>query len=133
MKHHSRNRCAVVRRGGVLSIANSGSQLLGMRAMMNDLGVTARMKVFTDSSAAQGICERKGLGPVRHIEVHQLWIQDKVREGEFVIEKVDGKSNLGDCMTKYNDHADLDKHCEMARVERGKRRHRLTPNAREGT
>ena len=35
-------------------------------------------------------------------------------------------------MTKYNDHADLDKHCEMARVERGKGRHRLTPNAGEG-
>ena len=48
--------------------------------------------------------------------MHQLWIQDKVRDGDFIVEKVDGKSNLGDCMTKYNDSADLDKHCEMSRV-----------------
>ena len=83
---------------------------------MEDMGITGKLKIFTDASAAQGIGGRKWLGPARHIEVHQLWIQDKVREGEFVIERVDGESNLGDGMTKYNDHADRDRQCEMARV-----------------
>ena len=106
--------------------------MLGMSAMMSDLGVAGKMKIFTDASAAQGICGRKGLGPVRHIEVHQSWVQDKVREVDFIIEKVDGKNNLGDCMTKHNDHADLDKHCMMSRTERSKGRHGLTPAVGEG-
>ena len=89
--------------------------MLGMSAMMSDLGVAGRMKIFTDASAAQRICGREGLGPVRHIEVHQLWIQDKV-----IVEKVNGKFFLGDCMTECNDHADLDKHCMMSRTERSK-------------
>ena len=113
-------------------IVKAGSQLLGMSAMMNDFGVAGKMKIFTDASAAQGICGRKGLGPVRHIEVHQLWIQGKVRDGDFIVEKVDGESNLGDCMTKYNDSADLDRHCEMSRIERSTGRHKLTPDMGEG-
>ena len=100
--------------------------------MMNDLGVAGKMKIFIDASAAQGICGRKALGPVRHIEVHQVWVQDKVRDGDFIVEKVYGKNSLGDCMTKYNDHADLDKHCMMSRTERSKGRHRLTPAVGEG-
>ena len=35
-------------------------------------------------------------------------------------------------MTKYNDHADLDKHCMMSRMERSKGRHTLTPSLGEG-
>ena len=35
-------------------------------------------------------------------------------------------------MTKYNDSADLDKHCEMPRVERSVGRHKLTPHTGEG-
>ena len=43
-----------------------------MRAMMSDVGLAGRTKVFTDASAAQGVCGRKRLGPVRYIEVHEL-------------------------------------------------------------
>ena len=42
-----------------------------------------------------------GLGNVRHIEVSTLWIQDKVRDGTFHIEKVGGKVNIADALTKY--------------------------------
>ena len=67
---------------------------------MSDLGVNGKVKVMTDSSAAKGISARKGVGRVRHIEVNQLWVQDKVRSGDIEVVKVDGDKNLGDALTK---------------------------------
>ena len=49
---------------------------------MQDLGVQESVVMFTDSSAALGTASRMGLGKVRHIEVAQLWVQEKVRQGE---------------------------------------------------
>ena len=74
---------------------------MGIRSMMSDLGIDFGIKVKTDSTAAKGIASRSGLGKVRHIEVAQLWVQEKVRSGDIILEKVDGKSNLSDCLTKY--------------------------------
>ena len=54
----------------------------------------------TDASVAKGIASRNGIGKVRHIEVCQLWLQDKVRLGEIVIVKVDGKDNAADAVAK---------------------------------
>ena len=53
---------------------------LGIRGMLEDLGgESADMKVNirTDASAAKGIAHREGLGKVRHLEVAQLWLQEK--------------------------------------------------------
>ena len=54
------------------------------------MGIKVRIRVNTDASAAKGIASRRGLGKVRHIEVHQLWVQDKVASGEVEVRKVDG-------------------------------------------
>jgi hypothetical protein len=37
-----------------------------------------RVRLKTDASAAKGIASRKRLGKARHIEVNQLWLQDKL-------------------------------------------------------
>ena len=47
---------------------------LGMKAVMKDLGLEARVRVKTDASAAYGIAHRLGLGKVRHLETCQLWL-----------------------------------------------------------
>ena len=52
----------------------------------------------------------KGLGRVRHIEVNQLWVQDKVASGELVIHKVGTDENIADVLTKYVDKRLLEKH-----------------------
>ena len=70
------------------SMVRGGSMGLGIRAMARDLGLSIGVKVKTEASAAKGIASRKGLGKVRHIDVSQLWLQDKVSKGEIVIEKV---------------------------------------------
>ena len=45
----------------------------------------------------------RGLGGIRHIEVNQLWLQERVNNGEMEIEKVKGETNRADALTKYCD------------------------------
>ena len=74
------------------------------------MGIDVRIRVSTDASAAKGIASRRGLGKIRHIEVHQLWVQDKVASGEIEVRKVDGKANLADMLTKHVGSEDLRVH-----------------------
>ena len=88
------------------AMVKTGSQLLGLRALIGDMGIDLhnsgiKCKIITDASAAKSISQRIGLGKVRHIEVNTLWLQDKVREGEIMVEKVGGKINIADALTKY--------------------------------
>jgi hypothetical protein len=78
--------------------------------MLGDLGIEVTIKVNTDASAANGIANRKGLGKVRHIEVNQLWIQDRISRGDLVVNKVNGKENLADALTKHVNSEDIRVH-----------------------
>ena len=77
------------------------SEGMGTRSIMEDLGCTAQSKIHEDSTAAKGIANRTGLGKVRHIEVAQLWVQEKVKDREVVICRMKGTDNLADALTKY--------------------------------
>jgi len=82
----------------------AGSQALGFRSMMNDLGVTAkRIRIQTDASVAKSLSSRRGLGGVRHIQVNQSWLQEKVKNGTIEIEKVMGIIHRADALTKPKD------------------------------
>ena len=49
---------------------------LGMKGLVEDLGVEVEVQVNTDSSAAKSISSRRGAGRVRHVEVRELWVQE---------------------------------------------------------
>ncbi len=82
-------------------MVKGASQGLGMRAMLTELGVESKVVVQTDASAAKGIALRRGMGNIRHIEVNQLWVQDKVAKGEVRIKKIATTENIADHRTKY--------------------------------
>ena len=81
----------------------------------------------TDSSAAKGIASCIGLGKVRHVEVSQLWLQQKVRNREIKVVKVKGGENLADALTKYVGKEDLDRHRDGTGLELRGGRHGLMP------
>ena len=117
------------------ALVKTASQGLGLRAMLDDLGVGMKLKIMdkkirikTDASAARGMALRKGLGPVRHIEVGQLWIQDKVSSGDISVEKVDGKINLADTLTKHSDSGSLEVHISGTGMECRYGRHHDAPD-----
>ena len=53
-------------------MVKGASNALGLCGMPKDINVTAHVVLFTDSSAARGIANRRGLGKVRHIELSEL-------------------------------------------------------------
>ena len=73
------------------AMVKAASQIIGMKVMLEDMGIYPQMKLVTDATAAKGIAQMKELGTVRHLEVGQLWIQDKIAKGELQVEEVGGK------------------------------------------
>ena len=63
------------------------------------------------------ISNRIGSGKVRHIEVTQLWLQEKVRKNVIVGNKVGTDDNLSDALTKGVDAAAIYKHLEGVGIE----------------
>ncbi len=84
---------------GVIRGAGQG---LGYQALLRDLGVELPLRVWTDSSAAIGICSRQGLGKLRHLDTHTLWVQQAVRTKRVDLRKVDGEQNPADLLTKHS-------------------------------
>ena len=62
------------------SIVKGASISMGLANLLLDLGVKLKIQIKTDASAAKGIASRRGVGKIRHIEVSQLWIQEKVAD-----------------------------------------------------
>ena len=74
---------------------------LGHQSLMADLGMTAKVRAWTDASDAVGICGRSGLGKLRHVHTHTLWSQERVRSGAIEFRKVNGLVNPADLFTKH--------------------------------
>ena len=83
---------------GLVKASGAG---LGHQSLVKDLGLRLPVCVWTDSSAALGIATRSGLGKLRHLETHTLWVQEKVRTGAIAVRKVAGEVNPADLFTKH--------------------------------
>lgn len=79
----------------------ASSYALGYKSLLDDLGFSPKLRVWTDSSATIGICNRSGLGKLRHVDTHCLWIQAKVRSCEIELRNVRGEVNPADLFTKH--------------------------------
>ena len=74
---------------------------LGYRSLLRDIGVHAKLRVWTESSATVGICGRQGLGKLRHIDTRNLWIQQKLRANKLELWKVRGEVDPAGLFTKH--------------------------------
>ncbi len=105
MKHWSSTQASIALSsaeaefGGVVRGAGQG---LGYQALLSDLGVSVPLRVWTDSSAAVGICQRQGLGKLRHLDTQTLWVQQAIRTGRVDLRKVLGERNPADLLTKHS-------------------------------
>ena len=71
--------------------------------------------MHVDASAAKGIIERTGLDKIRHIGVHDLWLQEQEVRGRVPLRKIDGTKNLADLMAK---HLEVNKNRGTSRTTR---------------
>ena len=77
--------------------------------MCKDLGLDMKGRVYTDSSAAKGITNRRGLGKTKHIDTTYLWVQERLHNNDFKLYKERTDDNVGDLFTKHLDQAKLNK------------------------
>ena len=91
-------------------IVKGAAQAIGLRSVEADVCMKWDLHLRTDATAAIGICRRKGLGKIRHLAVADLWVQDKLKTGDFQLSKIPGLENPGDLFTKYLDARSADAH-----------------------
>ena len=112
VKHWSKTQTTIALSSGeaeLHGIAAGISHGLGLQSLAKDLGIPLAIRVHTDATAALGICRRRGLGKIRHLDTTDLWCQEKVRNGALTLHKVPGVDNPADIMTKYVERAILEK------------------------
>lgn len=98
-------------------ISKGLSQGIGLRSVAADLGISISLRLRTDATAAIGMTRRLGVGKVRHLDTSLLWVQQHVRSGDVLIEKVDGAENPSDAPTKHLIGADLRGHLARMNAE----------------
>ena len=94
------------------ALTKGSAMTLGIIAMCADLGLQLGAKVISDASATLSIVHRQGLGKLRHVNVQYLWVQERVRGGDLQVEKVWGKHNPADLMTKHLPAMEMHGHLE---------------------
>ena len=105
MKHWSSTQASTALSSGEAEfngVVRGSGQGLGYQSLLADLGIAIPLRVWTDSSAAIGICNRQGLGKLRHLDTHTLWVQQAVRLGRVDLRKVAGEENPADLFTKHS-------------------------------
>ena len=114
IKHWSSTQKVVTLSSGeaeLYGVVKGATEALGLQSLAQDLGIGyIEIHLHADSSAAIGICNRSGIGKVRHLATGLLWIQDKVRSKDIRLYKVLGTENPADLLTKHLPRESVDKH-----------------------
>ena len=104
IKHWSKTQTTLALSSGeaeLHGICMGITQGLGLQSVARDLGMVVDIRIHSDATAAIGMCRRRGMGKIRHLDVTDLWCQHKVRTGAVQLVKVLGSENPADMMTKY--------------------------------
>ena len=132
IKSWSSNQAVVALSSGeaeYYALVKAASVAMGTRTLLRDMGISGLgpIELKSDASAAIGIGNRIGIGKVRHIEVTQLWVQEKVAKGEIKLTKVKSEVNLADMLTKAVDSTSIEYHMSNVNAFRSNDRHSLAP------
>ena len=63
---------------------------LATQSFCRDLGLEIELMIWSDSAACDGICNRTGLGSIKHMDARLLWLQDAVGRERARVGKVRG-------------------------------------------
>ncbi len=84
------------------------------------LGGTARRHLVV-------VSQKRSAGRVRHVEARELWVQDRVAEGEVSAVKVKGEKNVADTLTKHADWQQMEQYMEACSMVRRSDGHEFCP------
>ena len=84
---------------------------LQCKAYLTETERPCELDVYSDSSAGRGMCQRTGVGKVRHLELRFLWIQERLRLKAFRLNKETTEEMTADILTKYCEWPRIEQHC----------------------
>ena len=96
--------CLSTGKSELAAVVRGAAEGLGMKSVLSDLGYQVKVAMASDATAAIGMVKRQGLGRIRHLAVSDLWVQQKIREGELRVSKVPEAENPADLFTKVLSH-----------------------------
>lgn len=85
------------------AIGSGASEALGTKSLLEELGYSVNVSIWSDSSSGTSISSRLGLGRMKHVEIKYLFIQGLIKRGLVTLHKVATLDNCSDLMTKYLD------------------------------
>ena len=87
-----------------------GSEIIGMTQTCREMGVDLEGIVLGDCAPLKGLLERRGTGRVKHLELRQLWMQEKIKTKVLKFVKVPRERNPSDAMTHHWTKAEAANH-----------------------
>ena len=73
------------------------------------------------------MCNRMGLGRMKHIEVEDLWLQGAVKDKRISLHKIGRAKNVSDMMTKIVSRTEAETQMHMMGLETGGSRPKAAP------
>ena len=93
--------------------SRAAAESLGIQAVMIDLGIEMRISLELDAKATIGTVSRQGLGSLKHVEVHDLWLQEAVKRRKIEIMKVPRLTNTADMLCSPSKAEDIYRHMRV--------------------
>ena len=79
----------------------AASVVIGATSMGRDLGRDLAAHLMGDSTSADGIGNRRGVGKIRHLHTPTLWLQGHIAEKTIIQGRVETTKNPADLGTKH--------------------------------
>ena len=94
------------------------SEALSIRHFLEQMGISVRIKLYLDASAAKGTLLRRGAGKIKHLEIRQLWCQHAIERYDIEVLKIVRKLNLADSLTHVIGKRELSLFLEATGIKR---------------
>ena len=85
----------------------AASESLGLQSALIDLGIKLSICLEIDAKATVGIVSRQGLGKLKHVEVHDLWLQEAIKRGRLTVKKIPRAINTADLLASPSKSEDI--------------------------
>ena len=100
--HWSRTQTCIALSSGeaeLNAMLKAACEGLQIKHVMSDLGEEMGLHLKGDSSASHGTLSRMGTGRVKHLQTRQLWLQERVKDGDVELQKIPREKNWADLLT----------------------------------
>ena len=86
------------------------------RSVLADMGEQVTIRIVTDSASTIKVAMRRGLGPLKHLELKYFGLQEDLRRGELTLTYVASANNIADSLTKRLRAVEFERHRRLLGV-----------------